>query len=476
MTTDAVAHAPPSSEHPWLFGPLPDLLIGCGLAYVPIFLLLLFFGFNIQEAMPLSLIPVLALFISIPHYGSTLLRVYERSEDRRKYQFFTVYLTAAIWLWFVGGVYSAAVGSALVTLYLIWSPWHYMGQNYGVALMFLGRRGIKVEPGLKRLIHWSFLSSFLLTATEMQSLASSSGYFAVLSLEISETVRDGLYLIFATTYIYCTVRAGYALWQRASLKALLPTALLVLSQALWFLVPLLAIRFQAMQGSVALSMDHAVYAFFWIASAHAAQYLWITSYYDRKEQRSARLTGFYGKALAAGALIWVVPALLFAPDLLGTVSYDAGLLFLVSAAVNVHHFMLDGAIWKLRSGGIASILLRDVSSADSIVAQRTEPASLKTAVIAAGVLCVAIHYIGTLSSMRAERWLQVGDRVRAETAVSTLQMLGRDDPYVHVNLAELAAATGDFEAAVEHTGRAIELQPDPAYLDLLEQYRAQAKH
>ena len=67
-----------------------------------------------------------------------------------------------------------------------------------------------------------------------------------------------------------------------------------------------------------------------------------------------------------GAALWILPALLFAPGALGDLPYDAGLLVMIAAAVNVHHFILDGAIWKLRDGRIARILIRDP-------AQRGEP-------------------------------------------------------------------------------------------------------
>ena len=45
---------------------------------------------------------------------------------------------------------SAYVGAIMVTVCLTWSPWHYTGQTYGLAVMFLRRRGVSVEPAVKR--------------------------------------------------------------------------------------------------------------------------------------------------------------------------------------------------------------------------------------------------------------------------------------------------------------------------------------
>jgi hypothetical protein len=58
---------------------------------------------------------VLALVTNTPHYGATLLRVYEHRSDRRRYGFFAVHATLLIFGLFVGGLYWAPLGSLLLT-------------------------------------------------------------------------------------------------------------------------------------------------------------------------------------------------------------------------------------------------------------------------------------------------------------------------------------------------------------------------
>jgi len=65
-------------------------------------------------------------------------------------------------IFFVAGVYDVRVGSLMITIYMSWSPWHYSSQNYGVASMFLRRRGVPVTRLGKRLLHASFQLSWLL--------------------------------------------------------------------------------------------------------------------------------------------------------------------------------------------------------------------------------------------------------------------------------------------------------------------------
>jgi hypothetical protein len=98
----------------------------------------------------------------MPHYGATLLRVYERREDRRRYALFAVWASLLVWGVFAIGVHHALVGSLFLTLYVTWSPWHYTGQNYGLAVMFLRRRGVAFDAVTKRLLYASFITSYLL--------------------------------------------------------------------------------------------------------------------------------------------------------------------------------------------------------------------------------------------------------------------------------------------------------------------------
>ena len=451
----------------WLFGPKTDLLFGCGLAYVPVFLLLLYAGSHIETAIPLAITPLIALFLSTPHYGATLLRVYEKREDRQKYRFFSIYLTIAVWLWFTVAVHDSLAGTLLLTLYLVWSPWHYMGQNYGIALMFLGRKGIEIPPGLKRLIHLSFLSSFFLAMTEMQAFPSTGAYYQVITLELSAELRDILFVIFGCTYLYSTIHAAIRLKKFGSFADLIPSALLVFSQALWFLVPLLAIRFKLYQSTVALSMEHATYAFFWVAIAHAVQYLWITSYYAKKSGSPSLVSAFMSKALLAGALIWVVPALLFSPDIFGNRSYDAGLGLMVAAAVNVHHFILDGAIWKLRHGRLAQILLRDAVPTVVSTAGLSR-LRLKPALLGLGLVCAGISYAGTVSSVKAERSIALNDSGGITSAADTLRLLQRDSAKLQRVLAKMAAEDGQLDVAIQHASRAVDLDPSVASDELLD--------
>ena len=161
MSVDQAQGSSASGERsgsPWLFGPAADLLLGYGLGYLlTVPLLLLLVAQQTLSAWPQWLAVGFALFVSYPHYGATILRAYERREERRKYFLFTVHASIALAILLIVGTRSPFVGSLLFTIYASWSPWHFAGQNYGLALMSLRRDGVDIPPAAKRLLYASFV-------------------------------------------------------------------------------------------------------------------------------------------------------------------------------------------------------------------------------------------------------------------------------------------------------------------------------
>lgn len=66
----------PVATKRWLFGPVPDLLLGCGLAYAPVFALRCVRDSAFRGLFAPGLLPLLSMVGGTPHDGATLLRVY----------------------------------------------------------------------------------------------------------------------------------------------------------------------------------------------------------------------------------------------------------------------------------------------------------------------------------------------------------------------------------------------------------------
>jgi tetratricopeptide (TPR) repeat protein len=456
----------------WLYGPGPDLLFGCGGAYALIFLAMVFAGDLVQDLAPHGLLPLAILVTSIPHYGATLLRVYEQRADRRAYQLFAVWATLAITAWFVVGVYDLGVGSWLVTLYLTWSPWHYSGQNYGIALLFLGRRGVAVDATTKRLLYASFLLSYAIVFLGTHAVGQTAAY-APASLEgatyrlVRLGIPDALFasggLLATGAYVACVGAVVARLRRRGSWRDLGPALSIVALQAFWFSIPVLA-RMSGVLGELTpFDPSLGEYTFLWIAMGHAIQYLWVTRYYASTANPTERAGTYYGKTLLAGGAIWGAPMILFGPDLLGVRAVDAGLALLVAAGVNVHHFVLDGAIWKLRDGRIARVLLRAQESrgagAGTDVEGASIPRAVRAAVAVAGIAYAVTTVAGTLEfEFGVRRATEPLDAERLRTAASRLRWIGRDHPDLHYNLAMHAFREGDADKARHELARSLDLR------------------
>lgn len=450
----------------WLFGPATDLLLGCGLGSIAISVAMGFQAHAIALWVPGAL---LVLLFSLPHYGATLLRVYELPEDRRRYSFFAIGVTTLLAIGFIAGLGNAFLGSLILTVYLTWSPWHYTGQNYGVFLILLGRRGVTVTPAVKRLVYASFILSYLLTFMAIHGLERPDNYapvsyaetvYRLLPLGIPSIFSIPVFWALAAAYGATLIAGLGALWRSSSFSQIAPSLAVVATQSLWFSVPVLvryALGASALPG---LAGIYDAYGFLWIAAAHAVQYLWVTTYFARMSGRAKSYLPYFAKTAFAGFAIWTLPVLIFAPGLLGRLPHEAGLAVLVAAVVNIHHFILDGVIWKLREGRVARVLFGTRSDGAS---ETSEPVAgrrwIAGAVWTAGAACVAVGLLALWEEGALQTAVTERDTTRARVAVERLGWLGRDGPRAHVRLARLYASEDRSRRAESHLHRSLELHP-----------------
>jgi len=452
----------------WFFGPAPDLLLGCGLAYVALFLTFVFAGPEIRAAQPSFTLPLLIMLFSMPHYGGTLLRVYEDSLDRRAYSLFAVWATLCVFALFVWAVHDGYVGALLLTVYLTWSPWHYTGQNYGIALTFLRRRGIEVTPSLKRWVYSSFILSYVLTFSVMHT-ALGAGYDVLsyggtgvvfLPIGIPMAWADVLVPALGLLYLGVTLRACGLLLGRATPRALLPTLILMLTQALWFSAPWTVRYFGWHTGLEPLDQGEAIrdYAI-WIFVGHGVQYLWITTYYARAAQRWRGSIDYLGRTFVAGVAIWTLPIFLFSPDVVGGSSFDGGLALVVAAAVNLHHFILDGAIWKLRHSRIANVLIMSRPEPRQVVSTDRSGWGRRAvwAVCCVAVMVALVDFWEARIAYPAA--IERGDWKAAGAILDRLAWLGHDRGTHRRQVGDGFSGAGDLQAAESQYQRSLELRP-----------------
>ena len=167
---------------------------------------------------------------------------------------------------------------------------------------------------------------------------------------------------------------------------------------------------------------------------------------------------FLGKAFLFGTAATVLPGFVLAPDLLGDRAWDVGLAALVFSVVNLHHFVLDGAIWKLRDGRVGSILLRSPEPGAAVAPSKGRwlPAMVWGVCGLAFVIPAVYAYELSVGIPGARNT----DRI--DQAVARLRSVGRETTRIHINLAEGFADLGRHERAADHFKRSNEIHPRPS--------------
>jgi tetratricopeptide (TPR) repeat protein len=457
----------------WIYNPWLDLIVGCGAWSAP--LLLVSYLSLASSARTWSVVfYALALFFNYPHYMATLYRAYHRAEDFHKYRVFTVHITALIALTILLSHHWLRILPWIFTLYLTWSPWHYSGQNYGLFMMFARRAGADPDRATRRALYSAFIVSYLVLFLGFHTGPSTDPLF--LSLGIPAVISRWEQIILIIAFVALSTFGLTRLARITGWRKLVPSLTLFSSQFLWFLLP------AAISLIRGIEVPQSRYSSGVLAVMHSAQYLWITSYYARRESREADQSNSrrnwqplaYFGVLIVGGIALFVPGPWLASR---AFHHDFSASFLIfTALVNIHHFILDGAIWKLRDGRIASLLL---NSKDRIADAAAEAGGTFAAAcrwIAGGTTAARSLRIGT--AMLLLLWGAV-DQTRYYLSLRNddIQDLQRAaamdgfDSLLQTRLAENAIANGQPQEAEAAWRRALEANPaDPRSRQALLQF------
>jgi tetratricopeptide (TPR) repeat protein len=345
----------------YLFGPALDLiLVAGGLTFV---LLPLCVATPVRLGQTAFLL--LNFLCNYPHYMATNYRVYRSRAQIARYKIFAIYITAA----FLGIVLlshlatTATLLTILYTFYFNWSPYHYTGQNYGISIMYLRRGGVDPTPGDRRLLYCACMASFFAYIVYINTTLSSGVIpnAPVAQLGIPEGVARGLFLALAGGAFVSGALFARRMLARAPLRVLAPALLLLVAHTAWFSVTTGVAFFAADLGLGSMRIDNVLAA---IAFLHCAQYLGVTAYYAEREQTAEAgrfsFARYYAIVVFGGVLLWLGSSRLLS----SVFAADYGLSFLIMLTlINIHHFVMDGAIWKLRDGRIARLLVAPAQAA-----------------------------------------------------------------------------------------------------------------
>jgi hypothetical protein len=281
----------------------------------------------------------LVLLLVGPHYAATYRSAYTSRTVVRAHPWVTLAVPPLLIAAAVVAVrHPASVGLCYFALYVCWSGYHYSGQSLGLAMLYPLRQGARLDAREKRLLSLPLYASWIFSVMGLFRLSSPArsaahemvrraytgpplaGWIAVLGLALLASSFAGVAVV-----AFGRHRRGIPLpW---------PVYAVLSAQVLWFTIGFF-------------------HPFFNITLApvfHSLQYLALTSWHachGKGNLGARRFARYAGVALILGLAFNPGVTLLFAH--FGTATGGLVVAAAITSFVNLHHFLLDGRIWRLR--------------------------------------------------------------------------------------------------------------------------------
>jgi hypothetical protein len=328
--------------------PVDFLLIGG--ASIILFVLMGLFYPHERTPAAMTVAAQLLWLCNWPHFSASSYRLYHTRDNIRQYPVTALVIPFVVVAGVVGALLSPAlVAPYFVKVFAIWSPYHFSGQTLGICLIYARRSGFKVGSW-ERLSLAGFIYGTFLSGTVRAEIGTNlNDYFGIpyrgLGLpEWTAHVTDAYMWICGLAFAALAVRWCLRNRQPMPPMVLLPAA----TQYIWFV-----------QSTFSESFREFVPFF------HSLQYLliaWSVQLKEKMDVDGIRPSRRFvvGESIRWGILNIVGGAVLFfaIPHLVSWTGLP--LLFatgVVIAGVQIHHFFVDGVIWKLKNKKVASPLM-----------------------------------------------------------------------------------------------------------------------
>jgi hypothetical protein len=330
-------------------GPVDFLLIG-GLSIATFIMLRAFYTGDRTNAV-ITLALQFAWIVNWPHFAATSYRIYHSKSNVEQYP-----MTALAIPWVIlAGVFGCfafpkVLAPYFVKLVAIWSPYHFSGQTLGICLVYARRAGLKFEKAerfaLSSFIYGTFIAQTIRTETGRQMFDDSGIAYPSIGLPDWANTAANAWMILMGVVLVCLI----ARWCWRQKKMMHPIVLLpAATQFVWF-VP----------GSNWQSFAEFVPFF------HSLQYMlmaWSMQLKEKLDLKHIKPSPRY--VVTESGRWWAINFFIgaclffFIPRLIGhyfgiSQEFSTGI---IVGGVQLHHFFIDGVIWKLKRKTVSSPLM-----------------------------------------------------------------------------------------------------------------------
>ena len=282
----------------------------------------------------------LGVLVNYPHYMATYeLVVRERATRPRPFQWLIV--TSPLMLGVVGAavLWPARIVIPLVRVYLNWSAYHYASQHFGIASMYSAKRGRPLSAREKVPLKASFvgIAVYAMISINMLNAETIAGGPKVVALLPRSIYPLAVAIAMASVALF--VLADRRLAARTGGGFDRAVWLLAVTNVVWFVVPNIWLP-----GAAAPWLGARLA--FWVPVAipffHCAQYLGVAADRARADQ-PLRPIVWASTLVGLGLVLFEATAWTLHRV---TVLDAAQAVLVVSSILNIHHFVIDGVMWK----------------------------------------------------------------------------------------------------------------------------------
>ncbi len=281
-------------------------------------------------------VPAILLLGNFAHFAASTVRLYATPGATRRWPFLTLGFPIVCLL-----AFAAVLGFAdwlvryVFAVFLVWSPYHYAAQAYGLAAMYAYRSKCALDGADRRLLRAACLLPFLFALLRPQGgIGVTLRHLGVAAPPAVETLRLGAGMALGALALAAPAVMFVLLWRRGRALPLISLGIVAVNAVWW-------------------TAFNYINAFFWAALFHGIQYLAIAAIFHVRErgQRPDNRRGwafhagvFYGASVALAYVLFVLW-----PDAFVALGYQQVLTAqLAVAVINIHHFVVDAYVWRLR--------------------------------------------------------------------------------------------------------------------------------
>lgn len=357
------------APYPWIVNPWFDaLFVFGGLLWFAFGLHLTFFGWNNSDTV--STVPnawvaaTVLLIIGVftqhlfadTHTVATYMRIYATKESRKTFRLYAYYLPwLSLTLFALACCFREAAG-VVVYIHLMWVFQHYVGQCFGVALIYCFKRGYFMSNFEREVFRWFMHSISLAIISRILCYREFSpmNYWGVdcpfwgLPSWLND-ICNFFFVLMSTLFVGVIVRK----WHRDGKMMPFPAMAQILT--------VLAIGWSVgMASSMIWTYGPGMF--------HGSQYLAVSLGFYIKEKGlpegmlpqevfrnwfSPRGLKYWAYVIVAGMFIYI-----FVPHFMMYFGLTFGFVAtIIQACVNFHHFVSDAAIWRLRDPRCREVLV-----------------------------------------------------------------------------------------------------------------------